>query len=60
MNPDGLEANNGEFPQSVNDNVPNMQLILAISNIVLAVVAILIIFPGPDPTSVKEVQKNLE
>lgn len=60
VNPDGEDAVDGKFTPEVNDRVPKMQLILAISNIVLAIVAILLIFPGPDPSSVKTVQENLE
>lgn len=59
VNPDGADAVDGKFPDSVNELVPHMQLVLAVSNIALAIVAIVFIFPGYDPSGVKEVQLTL-
>ena len=60
VNPDGLEAIDGRYPDSVNERVPQMQLFLALSNIGMALLALLLISPGHDESSVKEASHSLE
>ena len=46
-----------QFPPDVNDNVRKMLLILTASFAVIAVISILLIFPGKDHTQIDEAAK---
>ena len=52
VNPDNEQADaDGKFPDSVNDKVPRMLWTLEIVRAGMALLSILMIFPGIDPTS---------
>ena len=57
VNPDNEAAIDGSYPESVNSKVPKMILILAICFIMIACIATLLIFEGPNPASIKEAAK---
>ena len=59
-NPDKLDDSDPNYEQVIKDNVPKMKLIFCLSNIASSLVSILMVFQGPDPSSVKEVKKTLE
>ena len=54
VNPDGYTPVDGKFPDSVNERVPTMLLILDGCYLVLCVISSLLIFPGPDPTQLND------
>ena len=53
VNPDNISAVDGKFPKEVNDRVPHMLTVLTISCICIAVVALILIFPGKEATNIK-------
>ena len=55
VNPDNLSADEetGRYPQEVNERVPRMLLILTMSFAAIALISILLIFPGKDHADVK-------
>ena len=56
VNPDNLKQDdNGHFPDSVNDKVKEMLLLVVMTRAILAVIAACLVFEGPDPTSSKQV-----
>ena len=59
VNPDDLSDVNGKFPEEVNERVPRMMLVMIGSNICIVAVALLLIFPGRDLTSQKEVNQAI-
>jgi hypothetical protein len=59
VNPDNLTAVNEKFPEEVNQRVPKMMLVLTLSNICIVLLALVLIFPGRDPTSQKEVKQAI-
>ena len=54
VNPDGIQAVDGRFPNQVSQRVPNMFLILNICFSVMCFVCFILIFPGPDPTKLND------
>ena len=61
VNPEGFSPVDGKFPDSVNEKVPRMLLILDVCYLVMVVISSLMIFPGPDPTAFNdEVISKLE
>ena len=50
VNPDSVSCVNGKFPESVNERVPTMLLTLVTCNILTAILALCLIFPGPEKT----------
>ena len=58
VNPDGLNAVDGKFPDEVNERVPLMLKVFAVSNICIVLIAIAMIFPGKDAASMDEAQRT--
>ena len=59
VNPNNEKEVDGRFPEDVNERVPRMLLTLTISCILISVASVLLIFPGHDATSKKEVKKRI-
>ena len=59
-NPDKLDDKDPDYEKVIRENVPMMKLVFCLSNIASSLLSILMIFQGPDPSSVKEVKKTLE
>lgn len=59
VNPDGIDAVDGKFPDSVNERVPLMLKVFTVSNICIVLLALILIFPGKDCTSEEEVKHAL-
>ena len=60
VNPDNVQAIDGIFPPSVNQNVPRMLLVLVVSNIFVVLISFFMIFDGPDHTSQGEVKQAID
>lgn len=55
VNPDNVESVNGRFPDDVNARVPHMLVVFTVCRLCIAIVSIILIFPGNDLTNSKEV-----
>lgn len=56
VNPDNIAPVDGKFSKEVSDRVPHMLFVFTVSRLCIAIVSILLIFPGKDLTSSQEVQ----
>ena len=60
VNPDNIAADDdGKFPESVDKQVPVMLKTLVLVRLGMAVISCVMIFPGNDPTSEKQVKDTI-
>ena len=60
VNPENETPIDNKFSDTVNSRVPFMMLMLTTSSSLFSLLAILLIFPGRDPTGVKEARDAME
>ena len=60
VNPDNIKSDDdGKFPESVNEKVPTMLWTLEAVRAGMAILSVVLIFPGQDPTSEAAVKDTM-